>query len=81
MLKKLGYSIMVGLLACSVIAGCGGGDKRTVPAIVAPLLLQLQLLRKRLMQSSSLASIELKCIRWKTPPCSFCKTETTVPNA
>ena len=28
MLKKLGYSIMVGLLACSVIAGCGGGDKK-----------------------------------------------------
>lgn len=27
MLKKLGYSIMIGLLACSFFAGCGGGDK------------------------------------------------------
>ena len=28
MLKKLSYGIMIGLLACNVITGCGGGDKK-----------------------------------------------------
>ncbi len=27
MLKKLGYGIIIGLMACSVVAGCGGGNK------------------------------------------------------
>lgn len=27
MLKKVAYGIMIGLLACSVVAGCGGGNK------------------------------------------------------
>ena len=29
MLKKLSYGIMIGLLACSVVAGCGGSKDRS----------------------------------------------------
>ena len=28
MLKKLSYGIMIGLLACSVVAGCGGSKDK-----------------------------------------------------